>query len=71
MFYPTMFMVSVETGQRLHEAMKAAGRTVEMKLYPSAGHCFDCNAYGLRFDELATHDAHRRMFEFLRTHLSK
>ena len=59
--------VDVSRGQELYEAVTAAGRIVEMKVYPGVEHCFNC---ALKSNSSAARDAQARTIAFLNEHLA-
>lgn len=60
-------IVPVAKGEALFQAMRAAGRTVEMEIYP-ARHCFNCPT-STRFDPWTGAAAEDRAIAFLKRHL--
>ncbi len=63
-------VVPVAHAHRLHDAVTAQGRTVEMHLYPGAEHAFSA-PWSPNYSEACASDAYARMTDFLGRHLAR
>ena len=57
--------IKVATVNAFAQAMKAAGKSVDIKIYPGAGHAFQNSTQKLSYQQNAAEDAWRRTLAFL------
>ena len=61
--------ISVDSVRAFERAMKAAGKSTDIKIYPGAGHAFQNSSNKLSYHQTAAEDAWKRTLEFLNRQL--